>query len=570
MNSVEGVQTLLEAGKIDEALLKVQKALEKNPEDLEIKQAAASVYYRKMKEAHESGNSDKAIEWYGKYYVLQLPEEDTQHEAFKEYQRRIHPEFARMQEANKLSKSGKNLEALAIYEEILKTIKDYKVAYVNVGWCLYRLLAELTPQEDPDVDLVNKCFDIYKRFEILGPSNLHAQMLRIALYFKDVQGVRLLDFLHGWNFEHFREEDYKPFKTSSNTVIPSLCERAFLTYSRVLMKSLDSKDPETVSNAKQYALDFLPQLENVFERLPRNTWLPYVRSLLMAKLGKTQRVQMELVHLLKRENNQFWAWASLAECFAIEGKEQEALASYCKAFLLPTQGELAIHVRESFARLLARIRMYPEAKAEIETIERSRDKKEKVKKKTKRDEYFELAEEDWYKSELIRSTGNNKMLYTRFAGRADALLWADVPEQIAIVTHVDTERGLFFFAVDRKIGGKHGVKGLLSRVKVGDILALKLREEIKNDLKGWKVVGSRYEKEKIPKDICQILDETIQIPYGRDFGFFKPSNIYVGPDIVKKYRLYDGQRIKGLALQSYNKAKAEWGWKVISIMEDNN
>ena len=83
------------------------------------------------------------------------------------------------------------------------------------------------------------------------------------------------------------------------------------------------------------------------------------------------------------------------------------------------------------------------------------------------------------------------------------------------------------------------------------------------------MVGARYEKDKIPKDICQVLDETIQVPYGRDFGFFKPSNIYVGPDIVKKYRLYDGQRVRGLALQSYNKAKAEWGWKVISIMGED-
>ena len=74
----------------------------------------------------------------------------------------------------------------------------------------------------------------------------------------------------------------------------------------------------------------------------------------------------------------------------------------------------------------------------------------------------------------------------------------------------------------------------------------------------------------MPKDICQVLDETIQIPYGRDFGFMKPSNIYVGADLVKGYRLYDGQKIKGLALLSYNKAKAEWGWKMIAVMGDDN
>ncbi len=453
------------------------------------------------------------------------------------------------------------MEALAIYEEVLLTIKDLKVAYVNVGWCLYRLLAELAPRPDPDVDLVNKCFNIYKRFEILGPSNLHAQMLRIALYFKDVDGVDLLDFLHGWNFSHFREEDYAPFKTGTGTIIPSLCERAYLTYSRVLVSSMRSNDPNTVEKAKEYSQEFLPLLEEVLEKLPRNVWLPYARTLLMSQLGKPQRVQMELVHLLKTQNNQFWAWASLAESLAMEGRDNEALACYSKAFLLPAQGELASHVRESFAGLLIKQRLYNEARTEIEQVIRNRKKKGDGSKAMQA-----WVEEEWYKN--ARYAPMNKMLYIRHAGRADALLWADLPDSVAIVTHVDPERGVFFFAVDKKIGGKHNIKGPFIKVKVGDILAIKLREAETEMGKAWKVVGGRFEKEKFPKDICQIINETIQIPYGRDFGFMKPSNIYVGADLVKRHRLYDGQNLKGIALLSYNKAKAEWGWKLIAIAGD--
>lgn len=558
MNLLEDVLAKIEAGKTDAALADVKKALEKSPDDLDIKRAAATAYYQKMVDEHEGGNSDSAIEWYGKYYSLELPEEDPLHEQFRTYQRRIHPEFPRMQEANKLSKSGKNLEALAIYEEVLTTIKDYKVAYVNVGWCLYRLLAELAPKPDPDVELVNKCFNIYKRFEILGPSNLHAQMLRIALYFKDVEGVDLLDFLHDWNFSHFREEDYAPFKTGTGTIIPSLCERAYLTYSRVLLNSMRSSDASVVEKAKEYAQEFLPLLEEVLEKLPRNVWLPYARTLLMSQLGKTQRVQMELVHILKVQNNQFWAWASLAESLAMEGKDNEALACYSKAFLLPAQGELASHVRESFAALLIKLRLYNEARTEIEQVLRNRKKKGELSRTLQA-----WSEEEWYKTS--RYAPMNKLLYVRHAGRADALLWADLPDSVAIVTHVDMDRGVFFFAVDKKIGGKHNLKGPFAKVKVGDILALKLREAETEMGKAWKVVGGKYEKDKVPKDICQVITESIQIPYGRDFGFMKPSNIYVGADLVKKYRLYDGQKLRGIALLSYNKAKAEWGWKLIAI-----
>ena len=559
MNLLEDVQSKIEAGKTDKALADVQKALEKSPDDLDVKRAAATVYYQKMVTEFEGGNSDGAIKWYGDYYTLELPEDDTLHEQFKAYQRRIHPEFARMQEANKLSKSGKNMEALAIYEEVMTTIKDYKVAYVNVGWCLYRLLAELAPKPDPDTELVNKCFNIYKKFEILGPSNLHAQMLRIALYFKDVEGLDLLDFLQSWNFDNFREEDYEPFKTGNGSIIPSLCERAYLTYSRVLLGSMRSSDPVIVERAKEYAMEFLPLLEEVLEKLPRNVWLPYARTLVMSQLGKPQRVQMELIHLLKTQNNQFWAWASLAESLGMENRDQEALSCYCKAFLLPAQGELAGHVRESFAALLVKMRLYAEARTEIEQIERNRKKKP-----TKLSKNMELwSESEWFKS--VRFNRDNKILYVRNAGRADQLLWSDLPDSIAIVTHVDAARGVFFFAVDKKIGGKHNVKGVFMKVKVGDILAIKLREAETEMGKAWKVVGGKFEKDKVPKDICQVLDENIQIPYGRDFGFMKPSNVYVGADVVKTYRLYDGQKVKALALLSYNKAKAEWGWKLIAI-----
>ncbi len=563
MNLLEDVQANIAAGKTQEALVAVQTALKNDPENLEVKRAAAHVYYEMMKDAYEKDDSDSAIAQYSNYYALELPEDDPLHEQFKVYQRKIHPEFPKMQEANKLSKAGKNLEALAIYEDALKTIKDLKVAYVNVGWCIYRLLAELAPQEQPDVDLVNKCLAIYERFEILGPSNLHAQMLRIALYFKDVEGVDLLDFLHDWDFDNFREEDYAPFKTGGGTTIPSLCERAYLTYARVLLSGMKKQDKEISAKAARFANEFLPLLDSILEQLPRNIWLPYARALLMSRMGKAARVQMELVHIIKQRSNEFWAWASLAESFAIQGEDPQALSCYSKAFLLPAQGELAAQVRESFAAHLLKMGLRPEAKAEIETIVRNRKKKENKLSKQMRD----WVESDWFRD--VKASFNNKTLYIKNAGRADALLWADIPEQIAVVTHVDQVRGVFFFAVDKKIGGKHNIKGQTARIKVGDIVAVKLKEaEALTGGKIWKVVGLRFEKDKFPKEITQLIEENIQIPHGRDFGFMKPSNIYVGPDLVKQAQLYDGQKCRGIALLSYNKAKAEWGWKMLAVLEE--
>lgn len=567
MNLLENVQSLIEAGNIDAALKQAEQALAANVEDPAARRASALVYYELTAKAYNEGNLDEAILQFGKYYALVLPEEDADiHEKFKFYQRRIHPEFARMQEANKLSKSGKNLEALAIYDEVMTTLRDLKVAYVNVGWCLYRILAETATKETPDVEMINRCMAFYKRFEILGQSNLHSQMLRIILYFKDTEGVDLMEFLHDWGFANFREEDLLPFKTANNTIIPSLCERTFLTYAKILAANITSSNAEVAKKAVEYANQFLPELDAILERLPRNIWLPYARAILMSKIGKGARVQMELIHVLKQKNNEFWAWASLAESFLILGREQEAIACFCKSFLLPSQSELAIQVRETFAALLLKNNWKVEAKTEIELITIARKKKDAKLS----DQVQGWRDASWYRE--IRAPHNNKMLYIRFAPRADSLLWADVPESIAIVTHVDKERGVFFFAVDKKIGGKQLIKKPFERVQIGDVFALKLREAdppagSPSPAKIWKVISGKPEKEKVPEEICRRLYERVQIPYGRDFGFMKPSNVYVGSDVVKKYNLKDGQTVKGLALLSFNKAKNEWGWKMINVEE---
>jgi hypothetical protein len=57
MNLLEAVQAKLTAGKIKEALADVQKALEKSPEDLDTKRAAASVHYARMVSAFEGGDT---------------------------------------------------------------------------------------------------------------------------------------------------------------------------------------------------------------------------------------------------------------------------------------------------------------------------------------------------------------------------------------------------------------------------------------------------------------------------------------------------------------------------------
>ena len=563
MSALTDILRKREAGALADALKLAQKALAKSPDDLEIKEAMAGVYldYLKLATADvDNVNYEEGQKWFKAYVALDLPlseEPSVMQEQFKNYHRRIHKEYARMQEANKLSKSGKHMEALAIYDEVLLTLEDYTVAFVNVGWCLYRLLAEIAPKPQADEALVDKCLTMYRQFDIHGPSNLHSQMLRIVLYFKDYQDVDVVGFIEWWNFDLFREEDLTPFRANGGNTIPSLRERAYLTYAKLLIEGL-REDAPARGKITKFSESFLPLLDATLPELPRNVWLPYARMRLLIQLGHGDEVEAELISIIRSRANEFWAWAALAEVYRGDD-DGNALGCYCKSLLLPAQGELAIHVRENLSLLLIKYELYNEAKSELDMIIEARAKKHwKISLQIQ-----EWRRQPWYRT--ARAPMTNKSFYIRNAPKADMLLWNDIPDSIAVVTHVDMNKGAFYYAVNKRIGGKHLMKGAAARVKIGDILALKLREMETAGNVWYKVAGLRLETEKLPEEITQWVDEYVQIPRGRDFGFLKPSNIYVAPDIVNHYGLFDGQRVQGVALLSFNKQKNDWTWKLLTV-----
>jgi tetratricopeptide (TPR) repeat protein len=528
-------------------------------DDVAIKAAIADAHFSAMTEAQEKNDRDIAVKHYQDYQALALPEtEMARHEKFKLLYRRLFPEYQRMQEANKLSKSGKHLEALAIYENVLTTLPDLTVAFVNVGWCIYRLLADMAPKETPDIPLVQKCLGIYSNFEIHGPSNLHSQMLRIVLYFKDVKAVPVLDFIHGWNFDNFRDEDLDPFKAGENNIIPSLRERAFLTYAKIIIEGLRQPGTPEHEKAMAYCKEFLPELEGCLPELPRNMWLPYSRAVLLKEMGHFSRANIELVTFIRQRPNEFWAWAAMAEIQ--RGVDDPlALACYSKALLLPTQGELATFVRESLSSLLVKYQLFNEAKTEIEQIVQARSKKEwKIS-----DQITFWRAATWYETATAQFA--NKTFYIRNIAKADAILWADIPDSIGIVTHIDRVKGVFYFAVDKATAGKHNYKGPAAKLKVGDIIAVKLKEMETAGNKWYKVLSLRRELDRIPEEITQFVEEYVMIPRGRDFGFLKPSNVYVGPEVIRDNKIVDGQLVSGIALLSYNKQRNDWGWKLLCL-----
>jgi tetratricopeptide (TPR) repeat protein len=138
--------------------------------------------------------------------------------------------------------------------------------------------------------------------------------------------------------------------------------------------------------------------------------------------------------------------------------------------------------------------------------------------------------------------------------------WDVFPESIGIVYHVNHEKGVLHFIVNREIDGVIPLSELGDSFSEGDSIALRLS----NNGPPHRVLLANASDKQPGPDIRK-FSENVRV--SNDMGFTE-SGVFVSPSLVSRHRLQDGRRISGTAVLSFNKKKSNWGWKAISIAND--
>lgn len=68
-------------------------------------------------------------------------------------------------------------------------------------------------------------------------------------------------------------------------------------------------------------------------------------------------------------------------------------------------------------------------------------------------------------------------------------------------------------------------------------------------------------------DYVKCVEGNIDKRDDKDFAFLKSGSIncFVSPNIVKKYDLKNGDKIKSLIVYDYNKKKDVWNWVCVNV-----
>ena len=144
-------------------------------------------------------------------------------------------------------------------------------------------------------------------------------------------------------------------------------------------------------------------------------------------------------------------------------------------------------------------------------------------------------------------------------------LWDVFPSRVGVVDHVNTERNVLHFIVDREIDGVISLSNLSTQFREGCSIAVKLSRYPANKGKAYRVLHAEATDELPSPLVRQDFTEAVCLSNGMGFT---QSNIFIPPPLVAEHLVHDGQKISGVAIINFDKKRERWGWRAISLVQD--
>lgn len=150
-------------------------------------------------------------------------------------------------------------------------------------------------------------------------------------------------------------------------------------------------------------------------------------------------------------------------------------------------------------------------------------------------------------------------------GRATQARWDVFPERVGVVDHVNTERNVLHFIVDRAIDGVIPLADLSTHFKEGDAIMVKLSRYSTKNGAAYRVLHAEA-TDKVPStQIWKQFSDSVRVSNGMGFTL---GDIFIPPPLVAVHQIHDGQTIAGAAVLCFNKKRQNWGWKAISLVSE--
>lgn len=172
----------------------------------------------------------------------------------------------------------------------------------------------------------------------------------------------------------------------------------------------------------------------------------------------------------------------------------------------------------------------------------------------------------FYQKELPRPTilslvKESKINILSIKGRHQGHLWDSFPEQIGIVDHINNEKGIAHFIINKQIDGIIRLNQLKEKIEVGTLLSVRLKKIIKDREHYYTVLTCCVTTDNPSENLIKSFKGLVKS--SGSIGFV--DDVFIESSFFLEQGIKDSNYVYGKAIISYNKKKGTWGWKAIEI-----
>lgn len=142
--------------------------------------------------------------------------------------------------------------------------------------------------------------------------------------------------------------------------------------------------------------------------------------------------------------------------------------------------------------------------------------------------------------------------------------WDVFVERIGVVDHINKQKQLIHFIVDRKVDGVIPFSDLTATFVEGDAIAIKLSKYISKQGTRFRVLKANQTNKEPDSSIRKNFQDNVRVNNGMGFT---TTDVFIPPPVVSENGIEDNDTVSGVALLHYNKKRDSWGWKAISAVK---
>ena len=514
--SFKEIKKLRQSGDLGQALELANTALAEDPKNVWNLRAKAWVHYEYLKLACNEGNVD----------------------AFRE-------------------------ELKAIGE--LELDDDESIFFDACTWQIGKVLYAMAKPQNANFAAVDDLFLDIRALTFNRPSEAYSFLLK-AICKAGRNSAMFRSVVDWWGLDFLRPDDFRKEEFDGRKLM-SLAENVYSIYAKhelgqgIQIVWSNGIAPEALDSNGQ---GFIQRLEHVIEEYPDLTFLPYFHAKLLLKQGTSSSALDTLIPFAQKKSQEYWVWQLLAEI--VEDDEEKQLACYCKALSLKTRAEYLVKIQQKLIAILIRRELFGEAKTELVKL---------VKTRTEQGWRIPGDVQAWLDSPWFleaKEFENNKKFYRHWGATAEQLVYSSMPEETVIVSHVNKEKRVLNFIVNKNREGHFSFKDMGFKPRVGDAICVRLTQVGNKGFHRLLTAKQVSPDGHFEHEALKNFEGKVMKPDGKDFAFVHMSfsgdpsgrlSIFISPILGSK--LSDGCGVQGVAMLSYNRTKSTWGWKAISL-----